>query len=250
MNIKRSLFFAFFLLFSGAARPGQGTEISFALLEWPPHTTKTMLAYGIASELVTAITKEMGYTPSYHFYPLKRLLHHVQEGKHWGAFPGSYTKERAEKFYYSDPIFPQVDRFFYYKKQPSVVYQNLVDLLPLTIGGTKGFWYEEGFNKAGLKTYYVAKDLLALKMLMGGRLDLVAINENVGWQLIKKHFPGEIHNFGTLTKPLRVKENFLLASKKYPQTKERLQQFNRALKNVKKNGVYQKIANKYFLLPH
>jgi polar amino acid transport system substrate-binding protein len=242
-------FFAAFMLFFSAPQCANAEEISFALLEWPPHTTQKMEGYGVASELVTAVTKEMGLEPKYGFFPLKRVLHYVKEGKYWAAFPGSYTKKRAETFFYSDPIFPQVDRFFYYKKKPDIDFDTLENLKSLTIGGTKGFWYVDGFKKAGLKTYYVAEDFLALKMLVGGRIDLVAVNDTVGWQLIKKHFPNQVDNFGVLKKPLRVKENFLLASKKYPDSKTVLKRFNEALKRVKENGTYHRIASKYNLHP-
>jgi polar amino acid transport system substrate-binding protein len=247
MNWAYSALFIVLVLFGSNVRSAEAEELSFALLEWPPHTTQKMEGYGVASELVTAVTKEMSMEPKYQFYPLKRLLHYVKEGKHWAAFPGSYTKKRAEVFWYSAPIFPQVDRFFYYKGKPKVKFEKLEDLKSLTIGGTKGFWYSEGFKKAGLKTYYVAEDLLAMRMLVGGRVDLVAVNDVVGWQLIKKYFPNETDNFKVLDKPLRVKENFLLASKKYPNSKLILQRFNQALKRVKDSGLYNEIAGRYGL---
>jgi polar amino acid transport system substrate-binding protein len=225
----------------------EAKELRFALLEWPPHTTKKMVGFGVASELVSAVTKEMNIEAKYQFFPLKRVLHRVKDGKDWAAFPGSYTNKRAETFYYSDPIFPQVDRFFYYKSKPNIKFKELKDLKNLTVGGTKGFWYADDFKKAGLKTYYVADDILAMKMLVGGRINLVAVNDIVGWQIIKEHFPDKISSFGVLEKPLRVKENFLLASKKYPDSLLILKKFNQALKIVKDNGTYLKIANKYNL---
>jgi polar amino acid transport system substrate-binding protein len=232
-------------IFSTSQGKGYAQELKFALLEWPPHTSQNMDGYGVASELITAVTKEMNCKPKYNFYPLKRVFHYLEEGSHWAAFPGSYTKERAEKFIYSDPIFPQVDRFFYYKQKPKIKFTKLADLKPYIIGGTKGFWYEKEFKSANLQTYYVSKDVIALKMLVGGRVNLVAIHELVGWQLIKKHFPKEVDNFGVLEKPLKVKENYLLASRTYPESKLLIQKFNQALQKIKSDGTYQKIAGKY-----
>ncbi|MBF0447919.1 MAG: transporter substrate-binding domain-containing protein [Magnetococcales bacterium] len=223
-------------------------KISFALLEWPPHTTQKSEGYGVASELISAICKEMNLEPQYHFYPLKRLLGYIEEGRHWAAFPGSHTKQRAERFFYSDPIFPQVDRLFYYKKKPDLIFNTLEDLRPFTIGGTKGFWYEEEFKKAGLNTYYVSEDRVALNMLIHGRVDLVALNDVVGWQLIKTHFPDEIQNFAVIQPPLKVKKNYLLASKTYPNSEFILDQFNLGLKKVKELGIYRKIAQKYGMM--
>ncbi|MBF0384218.1 MAG: transporter substrate-binding domain-containing protein, partial [Magnetococcales bacterium] len=112
-------------IFSAAPGKGNSEELKFALLEWPPQTSQHMEGYGVASELVTAVTKEMDLEANYNFYPLKRVFHYLQEGTHWAAFPGSYTKERAKKFIYSDPIFPQVDRFFYYKNKPKFEFTKL-----------------------------------------------------------------------------------------------------------------------------
>ena len=236
-------------IFSVDIGRGNTEELKFALLEWPPYTSQNMEGYGVASELVTAVTKEMNLEPKYNFYPLKRVFHYLEEGSHWAAFPGSYTKERAKKFIYSDPIFPQVDRFFYYKKRPNIKFTKLEDLKPYIIGGTKGFWYEKEFKRAKLQTYYVSKDVIALKMLIGGRVNLVALHEMVGWQLINKHFPNEVENFGVLEKPLKVKENYLLASRTYPKSEMLIKRFNQALQKIKSDGTYQKIAGKYRFQP-
>ncbi|MBF0195597.1 MAG: transporter substrate-binding domain-containing protein [Magnetococcales bacterium] len=236
-----------FALFAVGSSRGYAQELKYALLEWPPHTSQYMEGYGVASELVTAVTKEMNLEPKYNFYPLKRVFHYLEEGSHWAAFPGSYTKERAKKFIYSDPIFPQVDRFFYYKNKPKTKFTKLGDLKQYVIGGTKGFWYEKEFKRAKLQTYYVSSDVIALKMLVGGRVNLVAIHELVGWQLIKKHFPDEVDNFGVLEKPLKVKENYLLASRTYPESELLIKRFNLALQKIKTNGTYKNIAGKYNL---
>jgi polar amino acid transport system substrate-binding protein len=243
-----SLSFIFLLVSIINIRSVGAEEINFALVEWPPHTSQTMDGYGVAAELVTTIANEMNIDPKYNFYPLKRVFGRLEDGSHWAAFPGSYTEGRAKKFFYSDAIFPQVDRFFYYKQKPDVNFRKLNDLKQFVIGGTKGFWYEDKFKKAGLNTYYVSEDLLAIKMLIGGRVDLVAIHEVVGWQLIKKYFPNEAQNFGVLEKPLKTKPNYLLASKQFPNSKILLKRFNQALEQIKANGKYDKIANKYNLL--
>ena len=73
------------------------------------------------------------------------------------------------------------------------------------------------------------------------------LNELVGWALIKKEFPDEVDNFGTLLKAYSVSELKLVVSKEYPDSMELLKRFNEALKKVKTMESYEAILTKYGL---
>ena len=75
------------------------------------------------------------------------------------------------------------------------------------------------------------------------------LNELVGWALIKKLFPDHADEFGTLETPYNVNELKLIVSKDYPDSAERLQQFNRALNRFKNTKYYNAILQKYGLRP-
>ena len=71
------------------------------------------------------------------------------------------------------------------------------------MGGILGYWYEKDFKEAGLNVDYAASDEVSLKKLYEGRMDLLAMDELLGWHYIKKLYPNEVQKFDTVKKPLK-----------------------------------------------
>ena len=84
-----------------------------------------------------------------------------------------------------------------------------------------------------------------MKRLQAGRVDLVPMDELVGWAMLKNIAPNELADFDTLKKPINVSELHLMISKSYPNANEIREKFNVALKTIKRNGVYSRILKKY-----
>jgi polar amino acid transport system substrate-binding protein len=214
--------------------------ISIATGEWKPFTSPGMQNYGKFTKRVTTVLKAMGIEPHYLFYPWGRCYDAVAKGRVWAAFPYSYTKKRAEKVWFSDKLSCSKTVFFYYDRGKSAVkyrYNSLKDIKAYKIGGVIGYFYEDSFKRAGLKVDYVNKEINAIEQLKIGRIDLLPINNLVGWDLIKTHFPEDAHNFKTLPKPLSINPLCLIVSKHYPGSKKLLQRFNRALRKCLVEGL-------------
>ena len=214
-------------------------QLPLATGEWVPITSAAMDGYGEFTRSVTTVLKEMGIEPKYHFYPWRRCFDAVVKGRAWAAFPYSYTQEREKKVWYSDPLSCSKTVFFYYdggKAPKRFIFSNLEDLKPYRVGGVTGYFYEEAFKDAGLNVDYVNKEINAIEKLKMGRIDLMPVNERVGWNLIKTHFPNEADKFKTIAKPLDMNALHLIVSKEYPEAKKLLERFNQALKNCMKKG--------------
>ena len=207
-------------------------SLALATGEWEPFTSAKLDNYGEFTSRVNIVFKEMGIEPEYHFYPWNRCYESVVKGRVWAAFPYSYTKERASEVWFSDMLSCSKTVFFYYEQKESpkkYQFNALKDLLPYTIGGVHGYFYEESFKKAGLKVFYSYKEINAIENLKLGRVDLMPVNELVGWNLIKTHFPNDAHNFKTLLKPLNIVPLRLIISKEYPGSQKLMNRFNTAL---------------------
>lgn len=207
-------------------------NLTLATGEWVPFTSANIENFGEFTKRVTIVLKEMGIEPDYRFYPWRRCFDSVIKGRVWAAFPYSYTKERAEKVWYSDVLSCSKTLFFYYAKdKPPKQYQfnQLKDLKSYKIGGVTGYFYENLFKDIGLKVDYANKEINAIEKLVLGRIDLMPLNEKVGWNLIKTHFPNDFHNFKTLAKPLSVDPLHMIVSKNYPGSKKLFDQFNKAI---------------------
>lgn len=216
--------------------------------EWAPYTSEALDGYGFITEIVTEVFKEMSIEPVYTFQTWKRCYSLVVRGDVWAAFPYSYTEERAEEVLFSDTIGESTTKFFYYGQDTPYQYSTLDDLKPYKIAGVKGYFYEEAFTQAGLDVSYTADETSALKRLAAGRVDLMPLNELVGWGLIKELFPDEVNRFGTLETPYDTSELKLVVSKTYPDAQDYLQRFNATLQQVKTGDTYQQILKKYGLI--
>lgn len=216
--------------------------------EWAPYTSQEIEGYGFITEIISETLKDMGMTPEYEFRKWKRCYSLVKRNKVWAAFPYSYTEERAKEVFYSDTVGESTTKFFFYNKGEKVFkYEDLADLKAYKISGVKGYFYEEAFEKAGLNISYTSDETSALKRLAAGRVELMPMNELVGWALIKKVFPDDVSKFGTLEKPYSVAELKLIVSQKYPDSENLLKRFNESLKKVKTGERYRIILEKYGL---
>ncbi|MGD9368270.1 MAG: transporter substrate-binding domain-containing protein [Desulfobacteraceae bacterium] len=222
------------------ASSSNAQNLTMATGEWIPFTSASMAHFGEFTKSVTIVLNEMGAEPDYRFYPWGRCFDSVEKGRVWAAFPYSYTVERAKKVWYSDKLSCSKTVFFYYNGEgPPREYhfERLEDLKPYRIGGVTGYFYEESFKNAGLLVDYVNKEINAMEKLKMGRIDLMPVNERVGWRLIKTHFPDDAHKFKTLAKPLDVTHLRLIVSKDYPGSKNLLQRFNNALQRCIHKGL-------------
>ena len=244
--IFRILLVGFLLMSSSLTR---ADTLKLATGEWTPYSSETLEGYGFITEIVSKVLKDMEITPEYEFHPWDRCYSLVKRGKVWAAFPYSYTEKRAAEVLFSETIGESTTKFFYYDRQQSIPYEGLEDLRPYKIAGVKGYFYEQAFQDAGLEVSYTSDEISALKRLSAGRVDLMPLNELVGWALIRKLFPADIKKFGVLEKAYDTSELKLIVSKEYAGGEELLQQFNDRLQQVKQTDAYRAILIKYGLQP-
>ncbi|MBF0452460.1 MAG: transporter substrate-binding domain-containing protein [Candidatus Magnetomorum sp.] len=216
--------------------------------EWPPYTSENMDNKGFMTEIVTQILKEMNLQAEIKFYPWRRCYEYVMRDKVFAAFPYSFTAERAQEVLFSDDIAFSTSKFFYYSasaEKPVYKYEKIEDIRHYKIGAVIGYYYEEQFKKEKLTVDYVAKESIALEKLFLGRTQLFPLDEMVGWELIKKTFPDQVTNFGTLEKPLDRSSLKLIINKDNKKTLRLLKMFNHRLELFKKSSQYQSILKQY-----
>ena len=224
----------------GVASVTYGETLPMATGEWIPYSSEAMPHYGTFTKRVSTVCSEMGATPDYRFYPWRRCFDSVVKHRVWAAFPYAFTEERAQSVWYSDALSCSKTLFFHYDKEgtsKSYGVTNKEDLKAYRLGGVKGYYYEVFFEKAGLNVDYVNKELYGLEKLKLGRIDLMPMNEKVGWNLIDTHFPEERHRFKTLPIALSVNTLHLIVSKAYPESKQLLDRFNQAVERCVEKGL-------------
>lgn len=223
------------------------TTLVIATGELPPYVSENRNE-SFLTEILNEVAREMGVKFVFKFMPWKRCEAAVEKLEAWGAIPYVRTPEREKKYYFSEKLFDRQGKFFFYSPggiHKQIPYAGLSDLKGYIIGGVRGYYYEQPLLEAGLHVEFVTADEQNFWKLKAGRVDLIIADEVVGFYIIRQRFPREAENFFTLSKPLDVIGDYLMTSKQYPDTQNLLTRFNRALKKVKENGVYQKILDKH-----
>lgn len=227
--------------------PAGPAEVILATGEWEPYTAEKLEGQGAFTEIVSAVFKEMGQPVKYQFYPWKRAESEALAGNVFAVFPYIVTDERKKDFDFSDPVLVSTGKFFYMPERQNgeITYDKFEDLQAYNVGGVLGYWYENPFKEAGLKTDYTSSDEQNIQKLYLGRVDLAAGEELVGWALIKKLYPQEMDKFATVKKPLNEDPLRLMISRNYPNSAELIQRFNAALKVIAEKGIIKQILEKY-----
>ena len=215
--------------------------------EWAPYTSENLEGYGFFAEIITAVFEEMGMQVDYEFHTWKRCESLLKSGEAFAAMPYVVTEERKKYYDFSNVVAVSTGRFFYLKAKihEEVLWEKYTDLKPYRVGGVLGYWYERPFIEAKLTVEFVQAEEGIMKRLQAGRVDLVPMDELVGWAMLKNIAPNELADFDTLKKPINVSELHLMISKNYPNANEIREKFNVALKTIKRNGVYSRILKKY-----
>lgn len=243
---------AVLLALACACAPAAAQVLRLATGELPPYATQERPDQGIALDIVRRAFALEGLEVEYTFKPWTRTLEESRAGlwdatAYWGRNP-----ERDKGFLISDNVLTEqwvlVYRQAAFKDAP-FDWKVLSDLKDLRIGVVQSYTYTPEFwamHKAGtLKTVVAPDDIANLRLLIGGRLDVVPMERNVACYLMQNHFmDSEVQDLRA--HPRLFAPNFtthVMFSDKLPDSAARLQAFNRGLRALKRTAVYAEKLN-------
>lgn len=235
-----------------ACAPAVAQVLRLATGELPPYATQERPDQGIALDIVRRAFALEGLEVEYTFKPWTRTLEESRAGlwdatAYWGRNP-----ERDKGFLISDNVLTEqwvlVYRQAAFKDAP-FDWKVLSDLKDLRMGVVQSYTYTPEFwamHKAGtLKTVVAPDDIANLRLLIGGRLDVVPMERNVACYLMQHHFmDSEVQDLRA--HPRLFAPNFtthVMFSDKLPDSAARLQAFNRGLRALKRTAVYAEKLN-------
>lgn len=214
--------------------------------EWSPFVSSNLSGNGFTSEIIEKACQAAGLTVTIQFAPWPRCEAVIEHGKVFASFPFSSNEIRAEFAYFSQPIATSRTVFFYNKeKMVDFNFSQLDELKSYLVGGVRGYYYEPLFKKTGLYVDYSDNEDDALKKLFFGRVDLMPLNELVGWESIKRLYPDQVGKFASSVTAIDKQDLTLMVSRKYPNSTILLKRFNTGLATIINNGAYQKIMEKH-----
>lgn len=221
--------------------------VRLATGELPPYATQERADQGIALDLIRNAFVFAGMEVDYTFKPWTRTLEEARAGlwdgtAYWGRNP-----ERDKGFLISDNVLTEqwvlVYRQAAFPKTP-FDWKTLADLKGLRIGIVQSYTYTPEFwalQKSGVLHAAVAQDDLAnLRLLIGGRLDVVPMERNVACYLMQHHFmDSEVQDLRA--HPRLFAPHFtthVMFSDKLPESAARLKAFNQGLRALKRTSTY------------
>lgn len=212
-------------------------------VNWEPYYGKDLPGKGLLSQLTIAAFKAVGVEYDVEFMPWKRALKSVENGDRLILHGAFYNKEREKKMFYSDVLYFSEVVFIQKKKSRKIVSK---------IKHLKGKNYKIGIMRgaySGKEFEKVKKDLTivgygdylqGVNLLNSERIDLLLESKITIKYYMKR---ANIHNknFVFASPPLTREGLYLAFSKKKKESRDLRDKFNKGLKKIKKNGLYNKI---------
>ena len=216
--------------------------LQLASSNYYPHYAEDLPQQGAVSEVVRQAFLVQGINIQINFMPFARALRQSQQADYIGLVAAWYDDERAQHFYYSQPLYANQIVFFKRKSQ-AVSYRDYADLSAqgLRLGLVQGYLQPQGLRQSQPNLVQVAADEQAFLMLAKGRVDLVPADKLNGLYLLDNKLPQYAAQLDWLTPALELRPMYLLLSKQDPRSELLMQQFNTGLTALRQSGQYQQI---------
>ena len=217
-----------------------GSETTFPPFEF----TKDDKYVGFDLDLTDAIIKQMGSKMEFKSMGFDALIPAVQSGQIDLIAAGlNATPERAKQVAFSDPYFTQ-DGFVIVVNKDNDSIKDWADLEGKNVGaqvGTQQVKVAQEAKAANVKQ--LDSNSQAFMELQAKTLDAVVIDQPVGMYYLKQGAGKDLKNVGTQ----KDGSGMVFAFKK--DNKQLQEGVNKALKELKANGTYDKIYEKWFGKP-
>ena len=176
-------------LWWGVALQASAADYKLSTLEWAPYTGAALPGQGVVSATIVEALKASGQRVEVQFFPWSRAVRLVDsDSAYVGFFPAYYSRERAARYLYSDPVgHSQV--VFLERTDTPVKWTSYDDLQGQRIGVVRGF-----VNTEALDARIASKVLLAeespddrsnILKLVAGRIDLAVVDRQVYMHLVQ-----------------------------------------------------------------
>lgn len=244
--LVRILLFTLVLLFTAGSTAAPQT-VTISTGEYPPWTGARLPDNGYVNHIINEAFASLGIEVKFVYLPWKRAFEAAKSGDYDATSYWFESKERRKWMLFSDPVIQNRNVFFQRSTDKPIHWEQLNDLSPYRMSATIGFTYTEEFHEAiakqELQVTMVPTDLQNIKMLMSGRVDLVATDEMTGFYMAAE-LSVDPRKLRVLEPELSTVEGYLMASKAMPKSAEFIANFNRGLNIIKANGKYKEIINR------
>ncbi len=249
-GVYRKTSFGLFLLglitclFALHAARAADQKIIFYTVDFPPYEFQNPDSSGLRGfdiDVVIEAFKRMNIDADVDFLPWKRVISSSQTGAIAGAVSCVYTKEREAFYRFSAPISYSTQTFAYTSRYQGPALKTIQDASGLRILVVAGYAAETELKEANIPYETAMSDQAAINRLMQRPYDVFyTVREFMEYSAKKAGFSDKVRFFDITRTPYH-----LCLSRRWPDSARLLAAFSKGLAQIRADGTYQKIHNKY-----
>ena len=195
---------------------------------------------GFSTEIVEEMMKRMGIKSNIELLPWSRAYNLTMTKDDYALFSMTRTEQREGLFKWVGPLVPNKSVLWGLADKEYDI-KNLNDAKKYKIGAYKDDADEQFLKENGFNIDSVVNDEQNLKKLLSGRIDLWIGGDPAVLMIAKK--AGEADKIKRVF-TAKEAQMYLAFSKNTPQ--EVIEKWQSTLDELKKDGFYDKVSNKYF----
>jgi len=236
---------------------GAPRKIKITTLDWPPYIGKDLCKQGWVQQLTIAMLASQGYEIVCTFYPWARAVATVESGDTDILYPEYFIETEAPSDVYKgtrrldhlaiSKKIPGGPIAFIKRKDEKDNYNgNLFNLQGTAIGVVRGYQNTPEFDTLMdlnfFNTYEVTNDLINIKMLIAGRVDLIIGDPAVIYYSVKDsdwaadEKAQRLNALETVKPVIQYNHLYYAVSKKQPEWEQTLEMLNRTIAEFEKSG--------------
>lgn len=221
----------------------QAEVVTAAQDPWPPFVQKGVDP-GISVEIATEAYKTQGYELQMKVMPWTRAMNEVKNANVDLIIAAWKTAERTQFLRYSEPYANNRIKFITLASD-TFEFNGLDSLKGKSVGVARGYAYGEAFNAAGGFKRPTANDLIAnLRKLSSKRIDMTLEDEIVAKAQMSAN-DLDSNKFRFTDNALSDNPVYVVSGISNSRSEKLIAAFNKGLSEIKKNGTFDKVMEKY-----
>ena len=237
-------FYLAILFFATTAASHASQKLVFFATDFPPYEMENPSdpnLPGFDVEVIIEAFRRVNIQAEINFLPWKRIILLAKKGEIAGVVSCARKKSRDNFILYSDPISYATHSFIVkadYEGKNLLTLQDAQELRNLVVSG---YTTEKELRDAKVEFDESENDLLAIRRLLERPYDtFYSTRENIEYLSKANSFRDKIKIFD-----LRKLSYHLCFTKDWPDADKLVREFNHGLEEIRKDGAFQNIRNKY-----
>jgi polar amino acid transport system substrate-binding protein len=214
---------------------------------YPPFTGRDLPEDGLFTVMMNEIYALAGRPVAVRFRPWRRATFLTEKGVYDGTFPYIHTSRRAERFFFSDPVFHSRQRLLVLRAS-GLVPDTVEDLAGLSYCNPRGYTTRTGLEELArtgrIRRWSPPSMRACIEMLDEERVDFVPIGLLQGRRMVREIFddPSRVRVVDVGLPDDRL---YVMFPRSQPRGRALRDEFNALLKRARESGRLRTVFNRY-----